>query len=170
MSHRSRFVSKLAGPLTSALLAAGALAAPALAQTVRDKVLQENPSRTPGGSCMYGGDGHLIYAPRGVSCPETEAQAPPPASVDADAERPAALRGAPAPARVAAPPAVPRERIAALLAERERMDVELVRVRDAAAYEDREAARRVIDDALAKLARHLENEARVLQPLAGGGR
>jgi hypothetical protein len=43
-------------------------------------------------------------------------------------------------------------------------------VREATAYEDREAARRVVNDALANIARHLENEARVLQPLAAGGR
>jgi hypothetical protein len=169
MPHRSRLSRRLARSLPFALLAA-ALCTPAFAQTVRDKILQENPSRTPGGSCIYGGDGRLIYAPRGALCPESEGGAAPPASMAADDERHAPARAAAPTPPVSAAPALPRERIAALLAERERMDVELARMREALAYEDREAARRVVDDALGKLARHLENEARVLQPLAGDAR
>ena len=208
MSNRSRLQALAAPKLaaaTFALLAAFALAAPAAAQTIRDKQITENPSRTPGGSCIYGGDGKLIHAPRGVACPEVEG-GPPPASM---AESPQPAQRAPAPARATAgratPPAggaasrattstsataantrtaavapevsagVPRgtggqptrAELAALLAERDRLDVELMRVREAVAYEDREAARQVVDQALAKIARHLENEARVLQGMVG---
>jgi len=143
------------------VLAIVALAVPALAsaQTVRNKILEENPNRTIGGSCIYGGDGRLIHAPHNVACPENEES---PASMAPDA--------APAPrTHAAAQPTIPqhaRGEIAALLAERERLDVELAHVREAASYEDREAARRVVDESLRKIARHLENEARVLQPLA----
>jgi hypothetical protein len=161
MCLRSATHPQSARGLTLALVALAALAVPALAsaQTVRNRILEENPNRTIGGSCIYGGDGRLIHAPHGVACPENEE---PPASIAPDA--------APAPRpRASAQPAIPqqaRTEIAALLAERERLDVELAHVREAASYEDREAARRVVDESLRKISRHLENEVRVLQPLA----
>ncbi len=141
-------------PLLLTLLAALALAAPGLAQTVRERTLTDNPTRTVGGSCIYGGDGKLIHAPHGAHCAEMEQ---PPASIAPDA----------APAAPAMQTHT-RQDIAALLAERERLDVELARVREAFAYEDREAARGVVEEALRKISRHLEHEARVLQPLATG--
>ncbi len=157
MTHRSRFVALRMHFSHLALLAAIALAAPALAQTVRERVITENPNRTVGGSCMYGGDGKLLHAPHGAECPELEQ---PPASRAEDAAPVArAMPHAPAMQPRA------REEIAALLAERERLDVELARVREAFAYEDREAARGVVEEALRKIARHLEHEARVLQPM-----
>jgi hypothetical protein len=134
------------------------LAAPAFAQQVRERIIQENPSRTVGGSCIYGGDGKLIHAPRGATCPEREQ---PPASM-----APSAREAAPA---ASAPPALPanvRSEAAELLVEREHLDVELARVREAVAYEDREAARGAVDAALRKIARHLEREARLLQAIA----
>ena len=39
---------------------------PAASQPVRDKVLTENPYRSPGGSCIYGAKGQLVYAPPGA--------------------------------------------------------------------------------------------------------
>lgn len=160
MSHRSRVRTVATRSLRAALLATLTFAAPALAQSVRDKPLTENPSRTPGGSCIYDGDGKLLFAPRGATCPETES---PPASAAPEAapsqrEQPPGAQGA--------PPLPARQEVAALLAERERLDVELARVREAVAYEDRESARRVVDESLRKITRHLEHEARVLQPLA----
>jgi hypothetical protein len=160
MPLRSATRSQFARGPALALIALAAFAAPALAsaQTVRNKVLEENPNRTIGGSCIYGGDGRLIHAPHGVACREYEE---PPASIAPDAAQ------APRP-RAGAQPALPqqaRAELAALLAERERLDVELAHVREAASYEDREAARRVVDESLRKIARHLENEARVIQPL-----
>jgi hypothetical protein len=149
MHTQSRFVRRLAFALT----AVAALAAQSSAQHVRETTLYENPTRDVGGSCIYGGDGKLLHAPRGAMCPEME-QAP--------------ASGAPAsePGRAAAPNDAVRAEAAALLAERERLDVELARVREALAYEDREAARRVVDESLRKIARHLEREARLLQPLS----
>jgi hypothetical protein len=154
MRHRSRISSR---KLVLATLAAAALASPALAQTVRDKIIQENPSRTPGGSCMYGGDGKLIYAPRGAVCPETEQ---PPASLAP------VSAGAPAEQSATKQLAALRGEAAALLAEREHFDVEFARLRGALTYEDRETTQRVVNEVLRKFERHLEREARLLQPLA----
>jgi hypothetical protein len=169
--------SQLAPALVFAALAA--LAGAAHAQKVRETVLMENPSRNVGGSCIYGGDGHLLHAPRGVACPETEE---PPASPAPDIAAAPARSGPTAPARSGptaparggpaahsvAPAAASdgvRSDAAALLAEREQLDVEIVRLRDAVSAEDREAARRASEQALSKIQRHLEHEARVLQIL-----
>jgi type VI protein secretion system component VasF len=70
------------------------------------------------------------------------------------------------PGCAAAPNDAVRTEAAALLAERERLDVELARVREALAYEDREATRRVVDEALRKIARHLEREGRLLEAVS----
>jgi hypothetical protein len=178
---RTIFRNASASGAHSAALAAAALAltlaalawtAPAAAQTIRDKMVTDNPSRTPGGSCIYGGDGKLIHAPRGSLCPEyQEGTAPAPAAIAEDAAPP---KRATAPVSTQPPaartplPSVAREDVAALLAERERLDVELARMREAIGYEDREAARAAIEASLGRIARHLENEARVLQPMVAG--
>lgn len=45
-----------------------AIALPAIAQKVRVPTLVENPYRDIGGSCVYGRQGELVYAPKGASC------------------------------------------------------------------------------------------------------
>jgi|GEM_PF-6278132 len=45
------------------------LAPPGLAQRVRDPVLKGNPYRNVGGSCVYGRDGKLVFAPSRARCP-----------------------------------------------------------------------------------------------------
>ena len=145
MHTQSRIVRRLAFAFTVVV----ALAAASGAQQV---IPTESPVRLASGSCIYGGDGTLIYSPRGATCPEIEQ---PPASA------------APAPQRTlaAAPDDDVRAEAAELLAERERLDVELARVRDAVGYADREDAQREVDQALRKIAGHLEREARFLQEL-----
>ncbi len=140
--------SRLVRRLVLALAATAALAAPGAAQQVRDRILTENPTRTIGGSCIYGGDGKLIHAPRNAVCPASE-EAPAVAPAHAAALREDGMR----------------TEAAALLAEREHLDVELARVREAFAYEDREAASAAVEAALSKIAQHLEREARLLQEL-----
>lgn len=148
MPAQSQIVRRLAFALT----AVAALAASSSAQHVREMVLTENPTRDVGGSCIYGGDGKLLYAPRGGTCPEI-------------AQPPASAAPASQPTHAAAPDDDVRAEAAELLAERERLDVELARVRDAVGYDDREDAQRAVDQALRKIARHLEREARFLQEL-----
>jgi hypothetical protein len=134
-----------------------ALASAAFAEGSLQTQFVPAPPKTGGsGSCLYGGSGELLHAPPGVECPAREQ---PPAKL-----APAATRGA----SVGLPESV-RAESRALLAEREALDVELARVRQAVGYEDREAAARVVNEALARIARHLEREARLLQPLAAGG-
>ena len=149
MHAQSQIVRRLA----LALAAAAALAASSSAQQTREMVLTENPTRDVGGSCIYGGDGKLIHAPRGAMCSEME-------------QAPASAARASQPERAAAPNDAVRTEAATLLAGRERLDVELARVREALAYEDREATRRVVEEALRKIARHLEREARLLEALS----
>ncbi len=171
MSHRARFPARRLSELLCALAASAALASAGHAQAARDDA-KAGASR---GSCTYGASGRLVFAPRGVTCPTFQA---PPAAIAAEPlpylpepihDKPAKAPPAKTPAVSAAPgatsPDARRAELAALLAERERLDADLARVREAFAYEDREAARRVVDEALAKIARHLEREARVLQPL-----
>jgi hypothetical protein len=174
MSHRARFPKRRSLELLSALAAAAWLAAAAHAEPANDDATPK-ASRS---ACTYGASGRLVFAPRGATCPTFQA---PPASISAEPlpylpepvhEKP----GNAPPAKTAPVSAAPgaatsqaqRTELAALLAERERLDAELARVREAFAYEDREAARRVVDESLAKIARHLEREARVLQPLVAG--
>lgn len=57
------------------------IALPAIAQqrrgpVTRTPVLVENPYRTSGGSCIYGRNGELVYAPKGVACASRQESAP----------------------------------------------------------------------------------------------
>jgi hypothetical protein len=149
-----------------ALAALLTLAAQTHAQGERSLAASEKPRA---GECRYSAEGRLTFSPRGVTCP---AFAVPPAAIALDSElapRPPAPAVAAPPAKAAAQPAlavISRGEVSALLAEREHLDAELGRIREALAYEDRESARRVVDESLARIARHLEHEARLLQPLA----
>ncbi len=134
-----------------ALALLGAGSAPALAQPVREKILTENPSRTPGGSCIYGADGKLIFAPKGAVCPQ---EAQPPASAASNAE-----------GEVCDPPQGLAADLAILAKDRARAAEQLTRLREAVAYEDREAALRVTQEVLGQLAAHLDREQRVLARL-----
>jgi hypothetical protein len=170
MSHRSRFLLRARRELLGALVVAAAFASQAPAQPARDSGAAGSPGRAASGSCIYGADGRLIFSPRGGTCSQFAA---PPAAIAPPSDAvlhapPAPQRAAPAASPRAPAPQSQRSELAALLSERERLDVELARIREASAYEDREAARRVIEESLGKLARHLEREARVLQPLAAG--
>jgi hypothetical protein len=139
------------------------------------------------GKCRYSESGKLVFSPRGASCP---AYASPPAEIALDSElapRPpvpappaSTPASAPAPepttptttvaaAKASAQPAlavVSRGAVSALLAERRGLDDEILRIRDALTYDDREAARRVIEGSLVLISEHLEREERVLKPLA----
>jgi hypothetical protein len=158
--------------LLGALAACALLAGDAAAQAASDKTPPAQPARASSGSCMYDGNGRLVFSPRGASCPQF---ASPPAHIAPVSKTvlspPPAARatqpGVPVSVPRSAVPQQLRVEVATLLAERERLDVELARIREAISYEDREAARSAVDQALAKISHHLEREARVLQPLAG---
>jgi len=155
--------------LTSGALLWLALAAAAQAQEVRPHILGANAARGVSGACMYGGDGKLLFAPKGAVCPEREQ---PPASLAPSAPQSPSPRrtvggeGVAAPRDDASLTSTIRAEAAALFEERERLDVEIARAREALAYEDREAARRVVEAALAKITQHLEREARLLRQIA----
>jgi hypothetical protein len=165
MHHRSRVLVQVSLWLM--------LAAAANAQEPRTHIPGAPAATGASGSCMYGGDGKLLFAPKGAVCPERQQ---PPASLAETplraappAARPSAQRSDAPPATGNALPANLRAEAAALFEERERLDVELARVREAVAYEDREAARRVAEAALAKITQHLEREARLLREIAVSG-
>jgi hypothetical protein len=163
MTHRYRHRPALSRQVLWALVAMGALAT----QAPANDGAAAATNRSGRGSCMYGPEGKLVFSPRGMNCP---AFAAPPANIALDDDLvprkpapPAAVSAAPAPS--VSLPATTRAQLQALLVERARLDAELARLREAAAYEDREAARRVTDASLAKIARHLDNETRAIQPL-----
>jgi hypothetical protein len=125
--------------------------------------------------CRYGPSGKLVFSPRGTNA----TAATPPSSQPAvavvapKAAAPSPATAEPQPAKRAAQPTVAvmsRNELVTLLAERERLLAELGRIREAMTLEDRESARRVIEASLALIARHLEHEERVLEPLTTGKR
>jgi hypothetical protein len=176
VAQRLRHFKQIGKDALRALAALLMLAAQAHAQGEHSPAAGE---KLPASQCRYSAEGRLTFSPRGISCP---AFAAPPAAIDLDSElapRPPApapaappAKAAPPPAKAAAQPAlavISRGEVSALLAEREKLDAELGRIREALAFEDRESARRVVDESLARIARHLEHEARLLQPLAAAG-
>ncbi len=52
------------------------IALPALAQKVIERSLRGNPYRDVGGSCVYGRQGELMFAPKGVRCSSLQEAAP----------------------------------------------------------------------------------------------
>lgn len=131
-----------------------ALAGPVFAQALQTQFVPSAGSPAASGACMYGGSGELLHAPKGAICPKREqppVSAAPPASRDAAGALPYRVR------------AELREQ----LAESTALDVEIARARQAVSHEDGEAAR-VVNDALSKLARHLEREAQLLKQLTAG--
>jgi hypothetical protein len=80
LRHTER-VRRAAGHLAGAvaLLAIGVVPH-AAGQSIRERSLMENPYRTPGGSCIYGAKGGLVFRPQGATCPEEQLQNAPEAS------------------------------------------------------------------------------------------
>lgn len=67
--------SRATGFLVGVAVWAGiGVAVPAASQPVRERILIENPYRNPGGSCIYGQQGQLVYAPVGTACPAKETE------------------------------------------------------------------------------------------------
>ncbi len=132
------------------VLACGSLllgVATSFAQQVQQPIVIDNVSRNAGGSCIYGPSGELLHKPKGAICPERE-QPPAAAVSSAPPNKPL--------------PATLREEARALAAERPAVDREMARLREAVLYEDREAALRVTEEALARIRTHMAREQRFL--------
>ena len=52
------------------------IALPALTQKVLEPALRGNPYRDIGGSCVYGRQGELLFAPKGARCTSRQEAAP----------------------------------------------------------------------------------------------
>ncbi len=130
----------------------GALATPALAQSIKERSLQNNPYRQAGGSCVYGRNGELLNQPKGVVCASQEEA--PGAAPPGAAERFAGL-----------PPAL-RSEATALVASHDHVADHLVELRRAVALNDKTKAIAISDAVAKELVDHLAREQALFEKLA----
>lgn len=114
------------------------LAAVASGQVVRQTPIRENPYRSPGGSCVYGGKGELLYAPKDAGCPGRQDQMP------------GRTDGIPV-SLLEQLPADTRERLSQFFRTHSHIGDEIVRARKAVESGDRAAALRALDHVLAEV-------------------
>lgn len=127
-------------------------ATPSIAQKVQAQPLRWNPYRDIGGSCVYGGAGELLYAPKGSDCKDRRDN--PGSKTEAlESEFPSL------------PPAL-RTEAESLLADHAHIAEELARLRRSIATEKKKnvllAADRVIDE----LTRHHAREEKFIRSIS----
>lgn len=128
------------------------IATPAIAQKVQAQPLKWNPYRDIGGSCVYGGAGELLYAPKGSDCKERR-----------DAPNSTAL--APEPNLVSLPPGL-RSEAESLLADHTHIAEELTRLRHAIATEKKKKVLLAAEHVIEALTRHHAREEKLLRSIA----
>jgi len=107
-------------------------------QVIQQTPLRENPYRSPGGSCVYGGKGELLYAPKSSSCPGRQDQMQ------------GRTDGIPV-TLLEQLPADTRERLRQFFRTHSHIGDEIVRARKAVESGDRAAALRALDHVLAEV-------------------
>jgi hypothetical protein len=119
------------------------------AQKETSRSLRSNPYRDIGGSCVYGKQGEVLYAPKGAQCPErTEHLA------------------APAPqGRFSGLPPAYQPEAGQLVADHDHIAEELARLRQAIARNQKEGALQMADKLIAELTQHLQREESFLEKL-----
>ena len=130
----------------------GALATPALAQSIKERSLQNNPYRQAGGSCVYGRNGELLNQPKGVVCASQEEA--PGAAAPGTSDRFAGL-----------PPAL-RSEATALVASHGHVADHLVELRRAVASNEKTRAIAISDEIAKELIDHLAREQALFEKLA----
>lgn len=120
--------------------------------TTREPILRGNPYRDAGGSCVYGKDGKLVYAPKGKRCRDGSDHL----GTAGDAQSPI-LAGYP-PAR--------RDDLAKLLSDYEHLVDEVARLRMAVDAGNRPVALEVADKIRSELTAHRAREERFLEKMA----
>jgi len=126
---------------------------PAAAQKVRDPTLRGNPYRNIGGSCVYGGNGELLYAPRGAVCPDRQRRDPE-----------ASMAPAPAGSSEMAPAL--RAEMSALLEAHSHVAAELEKLRRAIAEGRKDDALEATSHVVRELSEQRAREARLFEALS----
>lgn len=151
--ERTRF-----GFLRSATAATAAiacvLAAVASGQVIQQTPLRENPYRSPGGSCVYGGKGELLYAPPSASCPSRENQMQ------------GRTDGIPS-SLLEELPAATREGVRAFFKTHSHIGDEIIRARRAVENGDRSTALKALDHVLAEVSANKAGAEEILREIAG---
>lgn len=131
-----------------------AMAVPALAQRETPPTLRSNPYRDIGGSCVYGKQGEVLYAPKGADCPDRTNHLGAAQSASTSKTRFQEL-----------PPAY-RAEANGLVSDHEHIATELGELRQAIARNQREQAMTLADKLVAELREHLTREEGFLDKLA----
>lgn len=142
--RRTRAAGCMVGAV--ALLAIG-LGVPAASQKVIERPLMENPHRTPGGSCIYGARGQLVFSPPGVTCPNHEVKG---------------ARGSEEPGNLT--PAMAKS-VRDLFATHPHIADEIVAVREAVEAGDRARALKTLDHVLGEVSANKAAAERVLDEM-----
>ena len=128
-------------------------ALPSAAQQVKERVLQGNPYRQIGGSCVYGRNGELLHAPKGAKCASREDEAPGANAAQAS-ERFAGL-----------PPAL-RAEANALMESHAHVADDLAELRRAVAQGEKAKALGLSDEVVKELLAHMNREQALYEKLA----
>lgn len=136
------------------LFAALAFAPAALAQRENPASLRSNPYRDIGGSCVYGKQGEVLFAPKGSNCPDQ--------SDHLSQARKAATPQDPFPGL---PPAYKAE-ADGLVSDHVHIADELDELRQAIARNQKESALAIADKLIGELREHLTREEGFIDKLA----
>ena len=133
-------ISSRVGPfaIVAGVLVALCLSASAAGQVIQQRPLRENPYRSPGGSCVYGGKGELLFAPKGAACPSRQD------------ELQGRTGGVPTPILQKVPPGT-RDRVRDFFGTHSHIGDEIVRARRAVEIGDRAAALEALDHVFAEV-------------------
>jgi hypothetical protein len=123
------------------------------AQKETSRSLRSNPYRDIGGSCVYGKQGEVLYAPKGAQCADRTEHLAAPAPAAAQQGR---FNGLP-------PAYQPEAR--KLVADHDHIAEELTRLRQAIARNQKEGALQMADKLIAELTQHLQREESFLEKL-----
>lgn len=137
-----------------ALAATLAVATPSLGQRETSRSLRSNPYRDIGGSCVYGKQGEVLYAPKGAQC------------ADKTDHLSTARKDAAATGRFQDLPPAFRPEASGLVADHSHIADELLELRQAIARNQKEGALAIADKLAGELNDHLTREERFLEKLA----
>lgn len=118
----------------------------------RDPVLQGNPRRDLGGSCVYDQSGKVVFAPEGKYCPDGSDHL----SNPSDADSPV----------VAGYPPELREELRRLLSDHDHLAVEVGRLREAIESGNRRVGLEAADKIRSELTAHRAREERFFEKMA----
>ena len=120
--------------------------------TTRDPVLKGNPRRDAGGSCVYGRDGKVVFAPEGKDCRDKRDHL---SELDTSESR----------IVDSFPPAM-RPELSKLLSDHKHIASEVIRLRQAIRNQNQNEALEAADKITSELTDHTAREERFLEAMA----